>query len=89
MTHLLDWLDVEEDDWKACILEALAFGEEREGVGAGAAMTDQRLAWYFSTIRCELACRWSWLHRSWVYDPFTVTPGSGDMGDSHGMRAVQ
>ena len=78
MTHLLDWLDVEEEDWKACILEALAFGEERDrawGRHDGSALG---MVFFNDSLRTRVSMELAASELG--VRSVTVTPGSGTWG---------
>ena len=78
MTHLLDWLDIDEPTWRSCIDQALAFGQDRalgrgrfDGKALGLVFFNDSLR---TRVSMELAAA------ELGANPVTVTPGSGTWG---------
>ncbi|MDA0874497.1 MAG: N-acetylornithine carbamoyltransferase [Bacteroidetes bacterium] len=78
MRHLLDWLDIDDATWQACIDEALAFERDRSrdadrflGRALGLVFFNDSLR---TRVSMELAAR------ELGANPVTVTPGSGTWG---------
>lgn len=78
MRHLLDWLDIDEATWQACIDEALAFGSERT---RGAGRFDGKalgLVFFNDSLRTRVSMELAASELG--ANPVTVTPGSGTWG---------
>ena len=78
MIHLLDWLDVDDTQWQACIQEALAFGEDRRrarGRHDGSALG---MVFFNDSLRTRVSMELAAAELG--IKPVTVTPGSGTWG---------
>ena len=78
MRHLLDWLDIDEATWLACIDEALAFGSERTRAAGRFDGKALGLVFFNDSLRTRVSMELAASELG--ANPVTVTPGSGTWG---------
>ncbi len=83
--HLLDWADVAETDWKACIEQALLNGADRRRLEHTHLGKSVGLVFFNDSLRTRVSMELA--SASLGATPITVTPGSGTWGFAWDKKA--